>query len=251
MQNGTHIKGYLWGQLSLFGEAEIVGFGSVAFKVKEMPRNNANKIIMENHYSKKFYNASTIHLGVFLNDAIIGVLQYGYAMNPASMAGVVKGTKIDEYLELNRMWFEDDSPPNAKTQALSYSIKYIKRKFPKIKWIQSFADERCNKFGIVYQAANFLYCGEHTSSFWELDGETYHNSIMTSEVAGPKGYKKLNAPENKERVKKHTFRQFRYIYFIKNNCKKDLCFEIQPYPKHYATPNKRIERTAKSTATHA
>ena len=224
-------KEYIIGQLTLFGNAEIVGFGSVDFKVKEIPRGKANKIIMENHYSKKFYSASTIHLGVFLNDVMIGVLQFGYAMNPASQGGVVKGTKIDEYLELNRMWFQDDSPPNAKTQALSYSIKYIKRKLPKIKWIQSFADERCNKFGIVYQAANFLYCGEHVSDFWEIDGEFYHNSLMTRDP-------KLRPAAafvvgNKDRAKKHTFRQFRYIYFIKKNCQKDLCFDVQPYLKHY------------------
>ena len=235
MVNDKHIKGYLWGQLSLFGEAEIIGFGSVSFKIKKIPRKNANKIIMDHHYSKKFYNASTIHLGIYEDDNLIGVLQYGYAMNPASMAGVVKDTKIDEYLELNRMWLKDGSPPNAKTQALSYSIKYIKRKYPKIKWIQSFADERCKKFGIVYQAANFLYCGEHISDFWELDGVLYHNSLMTRnpKLAPSAAF----VQKNKERAEKHTFRQFRYIYFIQRNLIKDLCFNILPYPKHYAAAN--------------
>ena len=231
-----HSKGYIFGQLTLFGGDEITGFGSTIFNIKEIPRKQANNIIVNNHYSKKVTTHSTIHLGVFLNGSMIGVLQYGYAMNPASMAGVVKETKINEYLELNRMWFCDDSPPNAKTQALSYSIKYIKRKFPKIKWIQSFADERCNKFGIVYQAANFLYCGGHTSIFWELDGETFHNSIMTNKRR-QRGYKLLNDSKIKNRLVKHTFRQFRYIYFIKKAYKKDLCFKIQPYPKHYDQDN--------------
>jgi hypothetical protein len=64
-------------------------------------------------------------------------------MNPASQASVVKDTEIDEYLELNRMWLSDEAPKNSESKAISYSIKYIKRKYPKIKWIQSFADERC------------------------------------------------------------------------------------------------------------
>lgn len=230
-------KGYIYGQLALFGESEIIGFGTDEFKIEEISRKKANEIIINNHYSKKFYTASTIHIGVFVDKNRIGVLQYGFAMNPASMGSVVTGTKIDEYLELNRMWFCDDSPPNAKTMAISYSIKYIKRKYPKIKWIQSFADERCKKFGIVYQAANFVYCGEHTSSFWELDGETFHNSIMTSEIAGPRGYKLLNNPKNKSRVVKHVFRQFRYIYFIKKSELGNLKFKVLPYLKHYKEAN--------------
>ena len=167
-------------QISLYGEADCIGFGNNEFYIKEIDRKIANKIIIENHYSKKFYNASYIHLGVYFNKLLIGCLQYGYAMNPASMASVVEGTSIDEYLELNRMWLSDDiTIKYAESQAISYSIKYIKRKFPKIKWLQSFADERCGGFGIVYQACSFNYYGEHSSIFWTLENEIYHNSLMT------------------------------------------------------------------------
>jgi hypothetical protein len=64
-------------------------------------------------------------------------------MNPASQKSVVSDTEIDEYLELNRMRLDDKAPKNSESKAVGYSIKYIKRKYPKIKWIQSFADERC------------------------------------------------------------------------------------------------------------
>jgi len=225
------MKNYIYSQLAMFGENEIVGFGGDGFFVKEIARKNANEVIVNNHYSKKFYTASTIHLGVFLDNAMIGVLQYGFAMNPASMASVVADTKIDEYLELNRMWFVDNSPKNAKTQGLSHAVKYIKRKFPKIGWIQSFADERCHKFGIVYQAANFLYCGEHENLFWEIEGEFYHNSLMTRD---PKlTPSALFVQSNKSKAIKHTLRQFRYIYFIKKNLRAKLRHKVLPYPKHY------------------
>jgi len=231
MQNNSYI---ISAQASLYGQAECIGFGSQLFFVREIDRNTANEMIVKNHYSGKFYNATYIHLGVFYNSQLVGVLQYGYAMNPASQASVVADTKIDEYLELNRMWLSDEIPIQyAESQAISFSIKYIKRKFPKIKWIQSFADERCGGFGIVYQACSFLYYGEHTSKFWELDGHTYHNSIMTSEKAGPIGYKLLNLAENKDRVIKHELRQFRYIKFIDRRYIKKCLLKEQPYPKHY------------------
>ena len=223
-------------QASLYGQAECIGFGSQLFFVREIDRNTANEIIVKNHYSGKFYNATYIHLGVFYNSQLVGVLQYGYAMNPASQASVVADTKIDEYLELNRMWLSDDIPIRyAESQAISFSVKYIKRKFPKIKWIQSFADERCGGFGIVYQASSFLYYGEHTSVFWELNGDTYHNSLMTR---NPKLSKSADfLQKNKQDASKSELRQFRYIKFIDRRYIKKCLLKEQPYPKHYLQQN--------------
>ena len=147
--------------------------------MKEIERDKANKIIIKNHYSHKVYNASFINLGVFINDKLVGVLQYGSAMNPASGDSVVSGTHIENFLELNRMWLDDSAGNTSESQAISCSIRYIKHRYPKVKWIQSFADERCGCFGIVYQSCSFDYYGEHINIFWELDGEYYHNINMT------------------------------------------------------------------------
>ena len=223
-------------QLTLIDEPRAIGYGDSSFRVQEIERNKANKIIVENHYSKKFYNATYIHLGVFMEDELVGVLQYGYAMNPASCSSVVKGTKMDEYLELNRMWLDDKAPRNSESKAISYSIKYIKNRFKgKIKWIQSFADERCGGFGIVYQACSFKYYGEHKSSFWEdEDGEVFHNSMITdSRMKGQPAYEKAMKAKEDGRLKKHTLRQFRYIKFMKAKYEKYCLLDEKPYPKHY------------------
>lgn len=221
-------------QTTLFGSREVYGFGSDDFNIQEIEKDKANKIIIKNHYSHKFYNATYIHLGVFINGELLGVLQFGYAMNPASGGSVVKDTAIDQYLELNRMWLDDKAERNSESKAISYAIKYIKKKYPKIKWVQSFADERCGGFGIVYQACNFQFYGEHKSIFWTLDGECFHNSIKTSEKAGPRGYKLLNAPENIERVTSESLRQFRYLFFIDKSWEKKCLLKKQKYLKHYA-----------------
>lgn len=219
-------------QISLYGEADCIGFGNNEFHIKEIERQVANDIIVKNHYSKKFYNATYIHLGVYFNNKLMGVLQYGYAMNPASMSSVVESTSIDEYLELNRMWLSDDILINyAESQAISFSIKYIKRKFPKIKWIQSFADERCGGFGIVYQASSFNYYGEHSSIFWTLENEIYHNSLMTRNPKLSKSAAYLQS--KKEYAIKSELRQFRYIKFLNQKWKKKCLLKEMPYPKHY------------------
>lgn len=41
---------------------------------------------------------------------------------------------------------------------------------------------------MVYQAANFLYCGHHMTRFYELDGETYHEMLLTAHLkSGQRG----------------------------------------------------------------
>lgn len=218
-------------QKTLFGSGEIVGFGSNNWHVKEINRDVANNTIIKNHYSKKFYNATYIHLGVFIHGELLGVLQYGYAMNPASCGSVVEGTQMDQYLELNRMWLDDKAERNSESKAISYSLRYIRSKLPKIKWIQSFADERCGCFGIVYQACSFSFYGEHISKFWTLDGVVYHNSLMTRDPKLSKSAKYIQS--NKERAESEELRQFRYIFFIDKRWKEKCLLKEKKYLKHY------------------
>jgi hypothetical protein len=191
--------------------------GDSEFSIKEIDRDKANSIVVANHYSKKFYSLSYIHLGVYIKSSLVGVLQFGYAMNPASGSSVVTGTEMDQYLELNRMWLDDIAPRNSESKAISYAIKFIKNKYKRVKWIQSFADERCGGYGLVYQAANFDYYGEHNSKFWELDGAFYHNSSMTRDPSTVKSAKFLQ--ENRSRAEMHVLRQFRYLYWIDRSWK--------------------------------
>lgn len=226
-------KGYIYSkQSSLWGDAEVLGFGTDIFYVKEIERQLAYDIIIKNHYSKKGDSVAhnKINLGVFNDIKLIGVLQYGYAMNPLSCKKIVKGTKINEYLELNRMWIADNVGKYPESKAISYSLKYIRKKYPNIKWIQSFADERCGGYGIVYQACSFNYYGEHKSVFWEIEGEIYHNSILTNNKRKAKGRleNKINDAIKKE------LRQFRYIKFLDQREKKKCLLKELPYPKYYS-----------------
>lgn len=222
-------------QKSLYGQPECIGFGNDIFYIKEIPKKTAIEIIKKNHYSKKtsVIGHQKIDLGVFENGVLLGCLMFGYSMNPQSMSSIVSDTSIDEYLELNRMWLSDEIKIKyPESRAISYSIKYIKRKYPKIKWIQSFADERCGGFGIVYQSCSFNYYGEHSSIFWELNGEFIHNSRFTNTN------KKSNSRysyffENKNKANKLELRQFRYIKFLNKKYEKKCLLTKQSYPKHY------------------
>ena len=208
------------------------GFGTASFFVGQIPVALARGIICKYHYSRRVVNNSYLHLGVFLDGALCGVLQLGYALCPARAGKVVTGTVQGQYLELNRMWLSDAAPRNSESRAISYTIKYIRQACPQVAWIQSFADERCNGLGVVYQAANFLYVGSHKTEFYALDGETYHEMLLTTHQKN--GQRGRYLVDNLHRATKHSFKQFRYLYFLKKDWQKRLNFPILPYPKRAA-----------------
>ncbi|MGQ9370540.1 Mom family adenine methylcarbamoylation protein [Azospirillum sp. A39] len=207
----------------------IVGFGDAQFQVRAIARETAAAMIKAHHYSRRVVANSYVHLGVFHRGVLSGALQYGYAMNPASGRNVVAGTGNRDYLELNRMWLSDAVPRNGESMAIAFSVKYIKKILPAVAWIQSFADERCGRWGVVYQACNFLYCGFHRSTFYELDGVWYHKILAT--CRSRQGVRSAYLQANLDRARPHVFRQFRYVLFLRPAARRRLCLSVLPYPK--------------------
>ena len=211
-------------------DSRVVGFGCADLRVEVIPCWLARVIITAKHYSRRVVNNSYFHVGCFAGRELVGVLQWGYALNPASGKRVVFGTGNREYMELNRMWVHDCMPRNTESRVVSYSIKLIKILHPQIQWVQSFADERCGKAGVVYQACSFDYVGSHLSTFYELNGEWYH-SLARSRAGGVRG---TMLRQNLHLAKAHRFRQYRYIRFLNKGARRRLntkLFKVQPYPK--------------------
>lgn len=233
------MKTYTVEQATLFGHATPTAYGDEKFSVRDMPHDEANAIIIANHYSGRVYSLSKHHHGVYIGGVLAGCLQWGPGMNPASGGSVVKGTKPGEWLELNRMWLSDSAPRNSESRAVAYSVKLLRKQRPEVKWLQSFADERCGCLGVVYQACSFLYIGEHTSIFWELDGEWYHNIAAT--VRGDELHKRKGAAHlqaNIDRATKHEYRQFRYWRGLTKAARRNLLHEPCEYPK----PNRELQK---------
>lgn len=222
----------------------LAGFGARDFYVAAIPRREASAVILAHHYSRRIVNNSYVHLGVFIHGERLGVLQFGYMLNPACAGKVVEGTGNTEYLELNRMWLDDRAPRNSESRAIAYAFRYIRRACPRVAWVQSFADERCGGLGVVYQAANFLYLGHHLTTFYELDGEVYHEMLLTAHLKGGQRGAYLRA--NLDRAVKRRFRQFRYVYFIRPAWRKRLKMEPRPAPKRGAELDGRKLRTRKA-----
>ena len=78
--------------------------------VKVIPSNIANEFVRKHHYSGKVVPNSTLHFGCFLDDKLHGVMSYGNSMDKSKVGATVENTGWNEFIELNRMAFDDCLP---------------------------------------------------------------------------------------------------------------------------------------------
>lgn len=213
-------------------------------ELRVIPSKIANAFIRKHHYSGKVVNNSSLHFGAFLDGKLHGVMSYGPSLDKSKMLGLVEGTGWNEFVELNRMAFDDVLPRNSESRCIALSIKLIKKHAPHIKWIVSFADGTSCGDGTIYRASNFVLTaikenynlcqlpnGEKihkmtlesnpTSSRKELGGRSYYD------VTGGKfDFKKYIEVTNAEILQGF---QLRYIYFVDKKARKKLTVPELPY----------------------
>lgn len=219
----------------LFGRRAVVGWEQGDLRLSCVEKSRADDLIRALHYSRSVVWASSVHFLVEYRGEEIGALQFGPAMNPQSGARIVAGSTFESWIELNRMAFSSSRPAHCGTMAIALACRLLRHIRPKVEWVQCFADERCGKFGAVYQAASFLYCGEHSATFYELDGEWFHKSAWNRTLVDKRGWgcgpKLQRFNRDKARAVAHRFRQFRYIKCLTRRARKNLLLPVRPYPK--------------------
>ena len=130
--------------------------------IKGVPKEEAKRMIVENHYSHKWNEGGfgKYNFGVFRAeepDKCLGVAVYGYMKNPAAKIFTHPNPKA-WVCELNRMWIDDTLGKNAESVLIAASLKLLRKADPNIVAVQSFADGRLG-CGTIYKASNFRYYG--------------------------------------------------------------------------------------------
>lgn len=149
--------------------------------VKPISSQDANRIIRALHYSGKVVNNSQLHLGVFFNGRCGGAMQFGPSLDKRKIVGLVSGTLWNEFLELNRLAFADWLPRNGESRAIAYAMRFIKKTYPWMKWIISFADGTQCGDGTIYRASGFYLTGiKVNNQIWEApSGEVTTRMVAT------------------------------------------------------------------------
>lgn len=214
--------------------------------LKVIPGKIAKPYIEKHHYSKKAVNNSCLHFGAFLDGNLHGVLSYGPSLDKSKIITLVKGTGWNNFLELNRMAFDDYLPRNSESYCIAKSIRMIRKNAPQIKWIISFADGCSCGDGTIYRASNFVLTGiKKNSNLCMLpNGEKIHKMTLESNPTSPRkelggmSYFQLTggAYNFKKYVEKVggsilTGYQLRYIYFIDKTFLNRLTVPEIPFSK--------------------
>ena len=193
-------------------------------RLKVIPSKLANEFVKKYHYSGKVVPNSKLHFGAFYNNVLHGVMSYGTSINKKGTINLVKNTGWNEFIELNRMAFDDVLPKNAESRCIAISIKLIKKYAPHIDWIISFADcTQCGD-GTIYRASGFNLVGIAKNSALRIN---------------PKTNEKMHIIQAHHKKMSHLFKkwkpikgyQLKYIYFIDKEKKKDLSVPIIPFSK--------------------
>ena len=95
--------------------------------VKPISKQLSDKIVKKYHYSGKVVQNSNLCFGVYYKGLLLGAMQFGSPTDKRRMLPLVKDTKWNEMIELNRMAFSDALPRFAESRAIAYSLKWIKK----------------------------------------------------------------------------------------------------------------------------
>lgn len=201
-------------------------FSAKDIVVKPISKTDADVICKKYHYSGKVVANSRLNLGCFLNNKCFGIMQFGCPIDIKKTVGLVRNTKWNDFLELNRMAFSEVLPRNSESRCISIAFRIIKKNYPNIKWVISYADACQCGDGSIYRASGFiLTLIKENSGLWKMqDGTVMHSVSAYHKYHSSSALRKMGA-------KKLEGYQLRYVYFLDKNYRKFLTVPEIPFSK--------------------
>jgi len=237
--------------------------------IRPIDKSVAEELIVKNHYSHK-WSLCQVAYGIFFvtdeeckfieakEEKLIGCMVFGQPVGRSAAESVSELIKVTEVFELTRLFIHDGYGKNIESYCLSRALKHIKRDFPRIKAIITYADGEQGHRGIIYQACGFNYQGNSALALMS----NYSVSLV-------KPYKWIHSrtisstygSHNVEHLKKsigHTFwrkkesSKHRYVCLLgKMGDKKKILAKLKhpflPYPKSSGHTDEIEEITVNNT----
>ncbi len=200
--------------------------------IKQIDYKTAMNVVVAKHYLHRKCPC-TMAFGLFELDELVGVIVFGKPASYTLCNGIAGNDESKNVMEFNRLWVDDRMPKNTESWFISRAMK----QFP-FEIIVSFADTEQGHIGYIYQATNWLYCGESKRQKY------FRVKRCSKNIGGAKYRRRVRMA--KEKIielygwsfveEYYSSLKHRYIYF---NCTKQrrkellkkLKYEIQPYPK--------------------
>lgn len=121
-------------------------------EVRQTTRLDATPMIAA-HYIGKWPGVCVLMLGLYHEERPVGIIVF--ALPPRETAVRYGGVTW----ELARLWIDDRIPTNAETWLISKAVAFIKKNFPEVIALVSYADPSAGHSGTIYKAANWVADG--------------------------------------------------------------------------------------------
>lgn len=209
--------------------------GAKDILLRPISATTANDFVRRVHYSGKVVNNSQLHIGVFWQGVLHGAMQFGPSLDKRKIQGLVSGTLWHEFIELNRMAFDDVLPRNSESRALAVAMRLLRQHAPQLKWVVTFADATQCGDGTIYRAAGFVLTGVKAGeAILRLpSGEVRHRiALHTNEkLVAAMGGKMASVPKIASFLGAEVMPGFmiRYIYFLDPSYRARLTVPELPY----------------------
>jgi hypothetical protein len=212
--------------------------------VRPIAAADANRIVRALHYSGKVVRNSQLHFGVFKGGRCGGAMQFGPPLDKRKLIGLVAGTPWNGFVELNRMAFAAWLPRNSESRALGVVLRLMRKNYPHLKWVVSFADATQCGDGAIYRAAGFVLTAiKPNNQIWALPGGDVMTRLVATDTRMPARGRLLAAARRMETgaasmrpfveagARPLPGFQLRYVYFLDPAARDRLTVPVLPFSR--------------------
>lgn len=173
------------------------------------------------HYSKCMPVSKTVKIGVWEDGRFIGAVVF--ARGACRSLLTPYGLSQTDGCELARVALRSRKTP--VTRIVKIAIAMLRKHFPQMRLIVSFADDRQGHVGKIYQAGNWIYAGKvHSTANYYFEGRWQHTRSMCGRFGS------LRNDIFKQIPKRDGGYRYRYLYPLTEEMRQ-ICEKFrQPRP---------------------
>lgn len=180
------------------------------------------------HYSKSVPVPPLVKIGVWENGKFIGVVIFSRGASSNLMSPY--GLNQDEGCELTRIALSKHKTEVSKI--VKFALKFLKKNSPNLRLVVSFADPQYGHHGGVYQAGNWIYCGDTAPGveYWKNGKRLHSRQVSEKGWNIQQGQQRKTVKPSECKIVK-TSGKHRYLMPLDDAMRAKIMPLSKPYPK--------------------
>lgn len=156
-----------------------------ALHISECSLGDVRDFVELNHYSRSVNGVKISQcFRVTIGADLVGAVIFGSLSTTAWKRFADAEKKV---LELRRLVLLDHVPKNSESKVIGFTLRRIRKLFPEVEKVVSYADPNHGHSGVIYRASNFAYLGLSGRDSGYRDRETgkiYHSRALRTKYRG-------------------------------------------------------------------